>query len=177
LGDHGILAGNLPPIIENNHHNFFCGNHDNYQAVEKHRNYMGRFGSIYDGKVCFVSGGYSPDAVSRTAGFDWFYYEELNDDELKECWELIEKTQPVMMITHEPPDVLVDDLIAKNRYGCKFPRRPSRTGLFLNKLIQFPGIPSIKNWYFGHWHCNYETVVSGIHFKCIPMNGAWITHV
>lgn len=177
LGDHGILAGTLPPIIENNRHMFFCGNHDNYKAVEGHKNYMGRYGSVMNDQVLFISGGYSPDVESRTAGFDYFYYEQLDEYEMEKAWQLALAIKPVMLITHEPPDLLVDDLIANNPFKHNFPRRASKTGIFLNKFVQYPGLASIKNWYFGHWHYEYEISVSGIQFKCIPNNEVWITHV
>jgi predicted phosphodiesterase len=166
LGDHGILCNQVPPLLkgvgETYPHKFFCGNHDDYKTVQGRPDFLGRYGIVVP-QVFFVSGGYSPDYKNRTSGWDWVHYEELNSQEMETALSLYQETKPSIVITHEPPESLVNDLLEKSPVKHGFERRASRTGCLFDIMLK---VHRPKVWYFGHYHFKYSNDI----FHCVPID-------
>jgi len=167
LGDFGIGFGHVCELSQHfmdPHHKFICGNHDNRMMAGSHPNYLGHYGFLPEPKVFYVGGAETPefDRRHRTPGVNWWFDEELSEQEMKQCLEHYKDARPNIVLSHDAPLPIVDNII--NMYTMtRYP--PSRTQILLSEMFKFH---KPQQWYFGHWHINHHETFDGTEFYCIP---------
>lgn len=170
LGDLGFNYDYLNRL-DWSRHKFFMGNHDNYGLDILPQHCLGDFGPYdFEGRSVpffFIRGGLSIDKRFRTAGFDYFFNEELNQVQMDACLSLYEQTKPDIVISHEFPVEAIpylssfsDEYIKENFYV----NVPSRTSLFLSELLNIHR-PAL--WIGGHFHKTYKVNIDGTEFRCL----------
>lgn len=149
LGDFGFKYdwNKLIEEIDDNSHKVLGGNHDDYDFIEQTnpKHYLGDFG-IYENqkiKLFFVRGGLSIDKHLRIQGRSWWQQEELDYMQQSKCIQLYEKEKPDFLISHVPPENLLEDLHEEHR------TIKSSTGMLLSMLYE---IHEPKVWVYAHMH-------------------------
>jgi len=133
---------------------FIQGNHDNIKACMKHPNFLGKFG--FKNGVFFMGG-----AASNKWGYE---HEELTDTELEAAIKLFKKTKPEIVVTHDCPQSIADELFWK--------KNNSRTKEAL-EIMWKDHNPHV--WAFGHYHMATDKVIDGCQFLCVePMEAQQI---
>lgn len=175
LGDVGIGFNSkeeLPPFMSEKHIYFIRGNHDNPDKVKNlpgfwksgNWNYVPD-GTIKDG-VLYVGGAWSIDWKWRTPGLDWWFNEELNDEEQDKIFQAVTDYDDEIhtVISHDAPMSLYPQLGVHNA-------QPSKTTWFLEELRQnyLIGPKRPSNWYFGHHHKKFSTTLGGVLYRCIDV--------
>lgn len=135
-------------------HRWLMGNHDFYPYLNCSLS-LGNYGIIYD-KYFFVRGAKSIDRSHRLEGYDWFSNEELSYKEMLDCLTLYEESKPKIVITHECPDIVCEELFGINEH--------SSTRKFLNELFD---IHQPDFWFFGHFHKSRKKNIKGCQFQCL----------
>lgn len=172
LGDMGFDYKPIDHLIGTNHF-FFKGNHDNYDI--NHKQDLGDYGSLFDGKVFFMRGAWSIDGIYRQNMMKdprcekiWFEQEELNLDKLYKAKDEYIKTKPEIMLSHDCPFSIYSHLnlsisFAKS-FGYNTNEIPSRTSLALESMFQFH---KPKMWLHGHMHRDFNKIINGTRFICL----------
>jgi predicted phosphodiesterase len=150
-------------MVEGNH-KFIRGNHDNPGVCRNHSQW------IPDGytettdlgnKIMFIGGAFSIDRDWRHEGYDWWADEELSQPELYSMMDLYMEFKPDIMVTHDCPSSVADNIFADDmRYG-KF---NSKTGSALASMF---ANHKPNKWIFGHWHKSKNEVIDGTNFICL----------
>lgn len=143
VGDIGNVH-ELPKLGEKDF--FIQGNHDPLKDCLQHPNFLGKFG--YKHGVFFLGG-----AESNGMGYK---NEELTDEELAEAVKLYETVKPEIVVTHDLPESIREDLYV----AFKKPKN-SRTALALEQMWQIHG-PNV--WACGHFHSHKTKVIDGTSF-------------
>ena len=141
-------------------HKWVYGNHDNPDLCVGHPNCLGHFGYIEEAGIFFISGGYSVDFGSRTAGLDWWPNEELSEEQLKEVVKLYETVKPRVVVSHECPPVAQMALFP----GDSKRLAQNRTLLTMHDLYQ---IHQPEFWVFGHYHRTKGKQIGKTFFRCV----------
>jgi hypothetical protein len=169
IGDLGFNYEKLA-ILNPDTFKFFAGNHDNYNSYFSNEYALGNFGPVaYGGgrEIFYIRGGLSIDRNLRTAGFDYFYNEELNQQEMQECFDLYCSVKPRIVISHEAPSSVVDQVSQfSDEQIKKFfkVQVPSKTSIFLQTLIE-AHLPEM--YIFGHFHATKSFIKDGCEFICL----------
>ena len=160
---------------------FFRGNHDDYEFERKvdseylQRRFkkfcLGDYGFINLNGVSlfFARGGFSVDKKYRTQGRDWWPEEEISTSEHGKIVELYLSHKPDIVVTHEcPHSVGYDGVLKQDDVLREFGFEPStfttRTQVLLQELFNQH---KPKEWYFGHYHRNWQHFVKGTDFRCL----------
>lgn len=139
---------------------FIRGNHDSPEDCSRHP-YWVPDGAVHHGIFC-VGGASSIDRAYRTEGIDWWPDEELGQLELNEIVADYSELKPSVVVTHECPESVADQLMAAFN-KTKFEDR-SRTRQALEVMLYHH---QPKLWVFGHWHHSAMFKMAGCHFVCL----------
>jgi len=116
-------------------------------------------------RILFCGGAHSIDWIYRTEGHSWFREENLTDENVAKC--MAAKDIDVM-ITHDAPTICK---IVPEDYPLAMPNR--------EKLDEIHQHLKPANWYFGHFHKNWEWTDpdTGTRFFCCGADcNSEITH-
>lgn len=166
----GDMGFNYHPISHlGPEHKFIFGNHDKHPDVLQQSNCLGKFGYVNHGniKFFFVSGAWSIDYKIRIENKNWWKEEELSYHELETAIDLYEAVKPDIVITHCPPQFIVEKLADPTFnifYNVSFKEQRSRTGLALETMWE---IHQPSKWIFGHMHRMYESMIGKTRFICV----------
>lgn len=155
--------------IDSNHHKVLGGNHDDYGFIYSNNppHFLGEFGEFYieDFKVFFVRGGFSIDYTMRIEGVSIWREEQLNYLQMERCIDVYTKSKPNILITHCPPDGLMQRI-----HGEYYTPIKSSTGALLHELYQ---IHQPTLWIYGHMHPpkNFIKKVGDTNFVCLSELG------
>lgn len=171
LGFRGIVLSRL-----GSRHRFIRGNHDDPAACRAHPSYAGDWGADRD--LFYLGGAFSIDWAWRRAYMAsggepvWWADEELSQDELDAAFELYRKAAPRIVMTHEAPasvseELLLPMLLGSSQGGyfsAKLGRKHSRTAITLERMFN---IHQPKYWVFGHYHVDWRREIHGTQFICL----------
>jgi len=141
-------------------HRFIRGNHDNPGVCLKHSQWIPD-GHIED-NIMFIGGANSIDRAYRVENYTWWADEELSSNALYAIVDKYLSVKPEIMLTHECPNVIADQLMAEN--GQQKMDLPSRTRQAFESMWQ---MHKPKYWFFGHWHVSWQGNIMGTHFQCL----------
>ena len=174
LGDMGIGFGirneELPPFMSDKDIYFIRGNHDNPDEITNLARFWktGNWNYIPDGHiedgVLYIGGAWSIDWKMRTPGRDWWFNEELNEEQMGQIEDAIlnydDEIHTVM--SHDCPYSIYPQIGVYNP-------NPSKTSHFLEELKEhfLIGPKRPTQWFFGHHHKKFDARVGSIRFRCI----------
>ena len=194
VGDMGFSYAPLSSM-DYKHHKFIGGNHDNYdEYYEKYSasNWLGSetpmlkgmwnlcdFGMTNHGGLdfFFVRGGFSIDWRMRLNAYlrggmkTYWDNEELCLEDMEACLAEYKKTKPDFVISHEAPRSITkrvgnNDILKTLGYNPE--TFSTRTGELLEAMFQ---AHQPKTWVFGHYHVEFDEVINGTRFVCLPELG------
>ncbi len=178
LGDFGFDYRFLDKVYFEDH-KFFPGNHDNYDKCFAYPHCLGDYGSetLNGVEFYFIRGGFSIDKAWRiknyqmTGQLTYWEKEELNLQEMFQCFEHYQRVKPDFVITHECPRS-VSNLIGNPEILRNFGFDPdtftTRTSELLDACFKFH---QPKLWIFGHYHKRWTKEIDGTKFICLPEFG------
>ncbi len=156
LGDMGFDYEPLR-ILDQNRHKFFGGNHDNYDKYNGCVHALGDFGIWHN--VFYARGAWSMDWQCRTEGLDlWTTKEQLNYSQSLECLDMYTTIKPNIVITHECPNFIHDELFHYN------PLFGTSTALLFDHMY-LEHQPEV--WIFGHHHRTTNLLHGTTLFQCL----------
>lgn len=140
---------------------FIRGNHDCPEVCRAHPNYFGDYGYFPPYKMFYMGGADSIDKNYRIPNLDWWENEQLSYSELQDAIDLCVKTQPEIIVTHDAPKFLYNQLtlgsfVANGQIA-------NRTCNALNTMFE---LHQPKLWIFGHHHTDQHITVRGTEFYC-----------
>lgn len=145
---------------------FIRGNHSDPDACKLFTTETVRYipdGTIRDG-ILFVGGAYSIDRDRRTPGLDWWYGEELSEQEfeaiIENVWE--HRHEIHMVVSHDCPRGVQRFILPKHKTIVH-----TRTDFYLDKIRQIL-TPFIHRWFFAHYHISTEFLFEGVFYTCLP---------
>mgnify|MGYP000889024525 CR=1 FL=1 len=149
-------------LQENPKHRFIRGNHDNLNTC------LTSPGFIKDGlienNIMYVGGAWSIDRAHRVEGQSWWADEELSSRELYDTHNVYNVTQPEIMVTHDCPLSVSEELFIKRGKAIGKDVIPTRTGQAFEAMFS---VHQPKIWIFGHWHHNRIEAINGTIFICL----------
>jgi hypothetical protein len=181
IGDMGFDYNHLKELDPDNH-KFIAGNHDNMDMypLDDHAVCNGHdYGitSVGGFKFFYVRGGFSidwrmrQDHYLRTGIQTYWDNEELPIDEMHACFSYYKLLQPEFMITHECPRS-ISKYVGNNDILKSFGYDPrhftTRTSELLEAMFQ---AHQPKMHFFGHYHVDFDEVINGTRFICLPELG------
>lgn len=178
--------------LDPNQHQFFGGNHDNYDIIDQCIYHLGDYGHFEIeglGVVFFMRGAFSIDHKTRyskpTPVFDdagylssfhpkdfWPDKEELNLKQCFECLDLYKEIKPDILLSHECPFFFLSEVTSPNvtKYlGYSNNLIKTKTNLTLDAMYRYH---RPKYHLFGHYHHWKSKSVDGTTLVCIPIMGA-----
>ena len=174
VGDMGVgffkfKGGELKPDInppfdamERGDHRYIRGNHDNPSVCKQQKHWIPDGTYLEEYKMMLVGGATSTDKIYRTQGIDWWSNEELSEKELDVILEQYKILKPNIMITHEAPQNIADQILqAFNKTKIN---NYSNTRVFFERMLYYY---TPKLWIFGHWHQSLSFVQNSTHFICL----------
>jgi len=156
LGDLGFKKEHQWHIdnIDCTKHRINFGNHDDYTYLNAAHS-LGDW-SVSKNGIMTVRGADSIDKYRRIEGLDWWPNEELNYDQMKHAIDTYILTKPKIMITHNCPREVSNDL-----FGIM---EKSITTNGLQAMLEYHQ-PDL--WVFGHHHKSKNEVINGTRFICL----------
>lgn len=159
LGDLGIGFGMERIPLVPRKHRFIRGNHDSTELAPKLVNHLpSGFRSEPWGDFFTLEGGFSIDRAYRIEGVDWWRDEEHSYKELDELISTYKQTRPSIVLSHEGPTQIIEELFSPSLY------QPSRTSQALQTMLD-SHVPDL--WLFGHWHRSDSLTRWGCEFRCL----------
>jgi len=162
IGDFGLNNYNTLDNVDYNKHRIILGNHDNPDLAKQYPHFNGDYGYTvnFNGFDYFwYRGAYSIDKEWRTAGYNWFFNEEVSIDQFIKARELYRDIKPDIMITHDcPQDIVLQMLKPGDRVF------ENNTSWALQELFN---IHQPKMWFFGHWHKSRQIQHGNTKFICL----------
>lgn len=169
-------------------HKFIRGNHDSPEIARERGDYLGDYGTFeFDGeKIFFLSGAWSIDHGQRTPGKDWWWDEQLNWDQLKDALRLYEETKPDIVITHDAPTAVKNEVLNAYLINGSAPELGSdgtpyrRAFMDMSQIRNTPTDQALQamfevwqpgDWVFGHYHVQWADWHRGTRFNCLPELG------
>ena len=153
----------LPKTSE--HHRMIRGNHDNPAVIKNLPGYIPD--GHHEGDWFFVGGAWSIDWAYRTEGVSWWPDEELSVGELYDIYDKYVMAKPRVMITHDGPSSVTNEMIISKGLSISGKQIPTRTGQALDAMFQ---AHKPEYWFFGHYHVNVEENIMGTYFRCVASN-------
>ena len=166
VGDMGIGYEGLPsgkPTL------FIDGNHEHFPTLKPGPMsdtiwYMPRASRIvYEGtSFNFLGGAESIDAHLRRSGVDWFVEESPTHSDMNRFFNL---PPADFFVTHTCPYRVIKHM---NKVAYTYIRTERAFDQLFNSLSVKPSV-----WVFGHWHPTkeFDVVIDGTRFICLPING------
>lgn len=146
-------------------HKVILGNHDFRSDEGKFPHVLDKFGEyqLETTKFFYISGAESIDVKGRMPGVSWFYNEELSYMEFQNCIDMFYITKPLIVISHDCPQLVVKHLSKSSNGGCEsMPYSRTRKALEVMFEIHQP-----KLWVFGHHHVSFNKKINGTRFICL----------
>jgi predicted phosphodiesterase len=156
MGFRGCTSAAHLPI-----HHFIRGNHDNPTLCRADAKYLGDYGFQEKLGFFFVSGAWSIDHAHRTEGVDWWRDEQLPYHTMSDALELYEQKKPRVMVTHDCPASLPEQLGWKSIFG---EWTPNSTSAALQAMLE---VHRPEVWVFGHHHKHTIKDICGTKFICL----------
>jgi|14BtaG_2_1085337.scaffolds.fasta_scaffold64280_2 hypothetical protein len=155
-------------------HQFFGGNHDNYDTYYSIPHSIGDYGTHRLGEIdfFFMRGSVSIDCLSRVYDYflsnnkTWWYEEELTMKQLDAAIDSYETIKPEIMITHDCPSV-VKNMISNPNVMQRFGWPEQHSCLTQQALQTMFSIHQPKLWFFGHFHRTWTKQIGETKFFCI----------
>ena len=145
-------------------HRYIRGNHDSPSHCKQSSHWI-QDGTVEDNTM-FVGGAASIDRAWRTEGLNWWADEELSIAQLNDLVYLYDTVKPDIMVTHDCPEFLANEVMIPLVNGIK--NFPSVTRQAFDSMFSLRK-PEI--WIFGHWHHPLDYMYRGTRFICIPEHG------
>ncbi len=166
VGDFG--AGFVPvpgPEEISLNHKFIRGNHDAPYACKNSPRWIadGTFDPTH--RMFFMGGAFSIDYMYRKSGISWWEDEELSSRELYDMVDKYMECSPEIMVTHDCPSEVSQQLFSKN-VGKMV---STRTGMALQAMFENH---KPRLWIFGHYHIHRNEVINNTRFICCDINQA-----
>lgn len=156
----GYAKDDTKPIIR-----FIRGNHDNVEVCKTFTEGGVRWipDGTLEGNVLFIGGAWSIDHGIRTPGLNWWYNEELSEEEWDGIFSSLEGSfdKVETVISHDLPS-RISHLIL----GAHKPVIITRTTSYLDMLMN--RLPNVRTWIFGHYHTYHNFEHNGVNFICLP---------
>jgi hypothetical protein len=160
IGDFGIGFGQSDYWHESvdayncaGHNRFIRGNHDNPARCRTMQSWIAD-GTVED-DIMFIGGAWSidnpeapPGWYRRTVDVSWWADEECSDDEFERMFEVYQTARPRIMITHDCPAQIADQMFWKSGI-VRGPQYTNRTSAALDRFYE---AHQPEYWFFGHWH-------------------------
>lgn len=144
-------------------HKFIRGNHDNPEECKKHSQWIPD-GHV-DDNMMFCGGAVSIDRDRRTEGYTYWSDEELSIKELDVIVTDYLRVQPKIMVTHDCPEVIAEEMVRRSdRWQKLDPKYSSRSRQAFQHMWS---AHRPKLWIFGHWHVSAEFNVNDTRFICL----------
>lgn len=157
VGDFGIGFGDAPPEL-GPQHRFIRGNHDSPGECANLSTWIPD-GTI-ENDMMLIGGALSIDVAMRKEGVSWWRDEELSIRELDLLVQQYLDLKPRVMVTHECPEAVTNQLFSWYRDEIY----PSRTRQALSSMWE-QHKPEL--WIFGHWHASRMAIILGTKFVCL----------
>ena len=166
VGDFGVGFGKPYPDGVGHRHRFIRGNHDDRKVCRQIPNWIndGHVETGTFGNRMFIGGAWSIDWSYRTPGHDWWDDEELNQREWEELMLVYEKAKPAVMITHDLPHIIREQVLFMNPINGV---HVSRTNFFLSEMLR---MHEPKLWFHGHHHTSYVKKVGECQYIGLGIN-------
>lgn len=172
VGDFGIIPtlGSFPPEMGFSKPLFFVdGNHEDHLLLQKHveekdleivKNvrYVPRATQMKLGNttINFMGGAQSVYRPNRKQYIDWWAEEVPTQKEFEKFANL---SSADIVVTHNAPTSVVENIA---NYTITDPTNHNFETIF-RSMKQKPEI-----WFFGHFHIDFDKVIDGTRFVCIP---------
>jgi hypothetical protein len=144
-------------------HRFIRGNHDNPGSCRRHSQWIPD-GTI-EGNTMYIGGAVSIDKAFRREGYSWWADEECSMDELYVMVDKYVEAKPEIMVTHEAPQEVAEQMVQIKENRKLQPEWSSRTRQALQSMWT---CHSPKLWIYGHWHMSFIHSIRGTMFICLP---------
>jgi Icc-related predicted phosphoesterase len=162
IGDFGLSNYDTLDNVDYNKHRIILGNHDNPDLAKQYPHFNGDYGYAvnFNGLDYFwYRGAYSIDKEWRTAGYNWFFNEEVNIETFMKARELYREIKPDIVLTHDCPENVLEHIL------------PSGSRIFQNTtswaLQELFNIHQPKIWRFGHHHKSWRMTINNTDFRCL----------
>jgi predicted phosphodiesterase len=163
LGDLGFCYKYLEEV-DPEKHQFFPGNHDNYDICYDYKHCIGDFGlhTLNHVEFYFVRGAFSIDWHWRVSqeqkgfGKSWWGQEQLSIREAKACLEEYADTKPDLVITHTIPrevSKIIGNPGALRAYNYDPETFTTNTQELLQAMLE---VHQPDVWVGGHFHKSYR---------------------
>lgn len=169
VGDMGVGFGqgdywheSLDDMLTKVNGRFIRGNHDN-PAICKTMNTWIKDGRI-ENDIMYIGGAWSIDYQWRTKGYDLWDDEELSYEELYQLIGIYDYVKPRVMVTHDCPLPISEELFIKRNKSISGAQYRTRTGSAFETMFE---IHKPKLWIMGHWHSDVDEVIDGTRFICL----------
>jgi hypothetical protein len=184
LGDMGFDIDRLKKV--NHHcHQFVPGNHESYDRILGGRcqhvaNSLMATGHLDYGCFHFVEiamysirGAESIDKHLRTEGVDWFANEQLTYSRFSSMVDNFRAVKPRIVVSHQCPSFVVKEILDAKagdiyKYGKQFAYDITSQAM-MSAWHAASVHPDL--WVFGHHHCEFDQVIQGTRFVCVPELG------
>ena len=142
-------------------HRFIRGNHDSLSRCKI------MSGWIPDGYIennmMFIGGAHSINS-NKQEGINWWADEELSEEQFEEIYDKYLKTKPEILITHDCPSYVSEQLFTKNGLSVRDHYIETRTGKNFQKMFD---AHQPEQWIFGHWHHTISAKFGRTMFTCL----------
>lgn len=169
VGDMGVGFGqgdfwheSLDDMLERVNGRFIRGNHDNPAMCKTMKSWIQD--GVIENDVMFVGGAWSIDRQWRTKDYDWWEDEELSYEGLYLLIQTYNYVQPRVMVTHDCPLPVSEELFIKRGKSFSGTQYRTRTGTAFQEMFETHK-PAL--WIFGHWHYDVDEVIDGTRFICL----------
>ena len=166
-------------------HSFVPGNHENYARILAREwphavNGLGPTGYMDYGcfhfaglTMYFIRGAESIDKHLRTEGVDWFADEQLCYSRLSSMVDNFRAVKPRIVVSHQCPAFVVTEILRNEmgdiyKYGKQFAYDITSQAM-MSAWHAASVHPAL--WVFGHHHCEFDQVIQGTRFVCVPELG------
>ena len=169
VGDMGVGFGqgdywheSLEDMLKSVNGRFIRGNHDNPSECKQMSTWIKD--GLVENDIMYIGGAWSIDYQWRTRGYDLWDDEELSYDRLTQLASVYETVKPRVMVTHDCPLSVSNELFIKTGKSFSGQQFKTRTGSALDSMFS---IHQPELWIFGHWHCDTDKVIDGTRFICL----------
>lgn len=161
---HGEAQANPPHEKMLPNHKYIRGNHDNPGVCRNQSQWIpdGHYGP--ETGTMFIGGADSIDKSLRIKGYSWWADEELSYAELGALMDQYERLKPRIMVTHDAPQSIANEVIRPMlmQNYAKFEATRTRQALQIMFQCHQPEL-----WIFGHYHVSFDHVINGTRFICL----------
>ena len=171
VGDLGFEYEKLA-LLDPRKHKVVAGNHDNYEKneqgifVKQTPHFLGDFGTHAIpgfGEFFFVRGENSIDRKYRVFGRNWWYDEELFNDQANAALEAYTVAKPRVVVSHGCPTSVIPAIVPPREFDGVL-LKPSKTAHLLDAML---AAHAPELWIFGHYHVSVTYQTDKTLFRCL----------